>query len=509
MTNIIAKRFAQIKQYQKKIPKVKSKLLDNNTPPKERELCLWFLRKYSLKYFIPYVFGICDKSATYQHNWHISALAEQLEECFFGDVKRLIVNIPPRSLKSISGSVAFVMWILGHVPEFKILCVSKKQETGEQLSMLSRQVGLDEGYQKMFPKFAIAGDQNQKGSFNTTLNGSRETKTSLSIPTGKGYNFILFDDFLSGGMTKGDMEKAIALYPQFYSRLQPKDEGRIIAIEQRLGYNDFTAYLSKQWTQYKHIVLPAIETSDRIINIASKSFERKKGDLLNDKSKDWSYEGLDVIKQEMGSLLFETQYQQNPSVEGGSIIKDVWLQEEELATIRERKFDNVYLSCDTAFKDKTYNDPSALLVFGVMGGKSYLLDVYVERLTYPMLLAEIKRIAKKYNTDAVLIEDKASGQSIIQELRQESPQYSPIAINIKGDKMQRLSSASSFIEAGNLVLPTDAEWLVDYRNELLRFPNGKHDDQVDATSQFINWYKARLSRPDPTAMTNAMWKVFS
>jgi predicted phage terminase large subunit-like protein len=474
----------------------------------QRDVMSAFLRKYSLTAFIPFAFKICDPASRYVHNWHVELIAEYLEAAFRGEIKRLIINIPPRLLKSISASVAFPAWALGHNPALRFLCVSKKEETGLSLSMWSRQVCGDERYGKMFPNFNFAGDQNQKGSFNTTQNGCRETKTSHSIPTGKGYNFIMFDDFLAAGMTKTEISNTIDLYPQFYSRLNSKNDDVIIAIEQRLGYNDFTAYLKEKWgSNAEHLELPAIEKEKRIIIFGSKTVERQEKQLLNEHYKDWSLESLQKIKSEMGSLEFETQFQQNPSIEGGNIIQRDWLKKESFETMQNRKFEGIYLSCDTAFKDKEHNDPSALLVFGLLQGKIYLIDRYVERLIYPHLKDLIKRVAEKHlsaiKQRAILIEDKASGQSVVQEFQTSFRQYNPIPIKPQGDKLQRLSSASPFIEAGNLVLPEDASWLLDFENELLGFPNTKHDDQVDALSQMINWYLEKRRRIKAGFITGA------
>ncbi len=480
VNNILSKK-DEVKYFTKEISNPKLSTI-------QKDKMIRFIRKYSLTAFIPFAFKICDPASKYIHNWHIELIAEYLEAAFRGDIKRLIVNIPPRSLKSISASVAFPAWALGHHPALRFLCVSKKEETGLALSMWSRQVCGDERYSKMFPSFDFAGDQNQKGSFNTTSNGCRETKTSLSIPTGKGYNFITFDDFLAAGMTKIEQSKTIELYPQFYSRLNSKNDDVIIAIEQRLGYNDFTAYLKEKWgSDAQHLELPAIEKEQRTIIFGNHDIKRQENQLLNEHHKDWSLESLQKIKQEMGSIDFETQFQQNPSIEGGNIVQRNWLQYEGLETMQARKFEGIYLSCDTAFKDKNYHDPSALLVFGVLRGKVYLIDRKVERLIYPHLKDVIKRFADKYKCNAILIEDKAFGQDLVNEFKTSFRQYNPIPRKPIGDKVQRLSSASPFIEAGNLVLPSDSDWLFDFESELLGFPNTKHDDQVDATSQFINW----------------------
>ena len=151
-------------------------------------------------------------------------------------------------------------------------------------------------------------------------------------------------------------------------------------------------------------------------------------------------------------------------------------------------FSRIFLSFDTAIKAGLKNDPTVCSVWGELNDNLYLLMVYREWLEYPELKKKAIEWNLKWNPECILIEDKASGQSLIQDLKKEI-KTPIIPIKVSKDKITRLASVSPLFEAGKIFLPTEADWLVDYENELFSFPFAEHDDQVDSTSQFLQWYK--------------------
>lgn len=189
-------------------------------------------------------------------------------------------------------------------------------------------------------------------------------------------------------------------------------------------------------------------------------------------------------------------------------------------------FSAIVLSFDTAIKAGDKNDPTVCTIWGVRsaddGGESgysggcndrdengndgeygkcgyYLLDIYRDWLEYPQLKKCARNLIDKWRADAILIEDKASGQSLIQDLKQEG-HLGVIAIKVKLDKITRFASVSAIIEGGGVFLPQNSSWLADYQHELVTFPNGAHDDQVDSTSQFLEWIKGK---PDIKSLSSA------
>lgn len=165
-------------------------------------------------------------------------------------------------------------------------------------------------------------------------------------------------------------------------------------------------------------------------------------------------------------------------------------------------FEKIVHSWDTAYKAEDHNDPSCCTVWGIRNGKAYLLDCVNERMEYPALKSKVVEMAHRYNPSHILIEDKSSGQSLIQEMRAISMPVIPIKISHGQDKIARASKATGAIEAGNVFMPKQAEWLGEVKKQLVRFSFDKdlqkkqHDDIVDSVSQFINWWQGRGSGLD-------------
>jgi len=190
----------------------------------------------------------------------------------------------------------------------------------------------------------------------------------------------------------------------------------------------------------------------------------------------------------MGSAAFSAQYQQQPVPAGGNLIKWRWFAAYD--NLPPKRFDHrIVQSWDTASKAEELSDYSVGITALVTRDEIYILEVIRERLEYPALKRRIVEEKRRWKAGVVLIEDKGSGISLNQDLKREGV-YS-IAIKIEGDKVVRMSASSDRIESGSVFLPREARWLDDFRTELLAFPYGSHDDQVDALSQLINWTKTR------------------
>lgn len=157
----------------------------------------------------------------------------------------------------------------------------------------------------------------------------------------------------------------------------------------------------------------------------------------------------------------------------------------------------IYQSWDTAIKCGNNNDQSVCTTWEDRHGLYYLLDVFCIKAEYPDLKRSILSLANKWQPIAILIEDKASGQSLIQDIKQESD-LRIIAINPVQDKISRFAAVTAIIEAGKVFLPQNAPWLADYESQITNFPHAPHDDMVDSTSQFLNWVRSRQSSSKPS-----------
>jgi predicted phage terminase large subunit-like protein len=208
---------------------------------------------------------------------------------------------------------------------------------------------------------------------------------------------------------------------------------------------------------------------------------------------------LERLKHSMGELFFSAQYQQEPIPLAGNIVKAEWFKYYDFAPSICDSDDLVVISIDTAMKGSPSADFSVATVWLARGEKSYLIDLWRERVDYPELRRAVCQLRERYPTAALLIEDKGSGTSLLQDLRSENK--TPIPINPEGDKITRLSAASVQFESGAVWFPEAAPWLSSLKAELLGFPSVKHDDQVDSVSQALAWIKHRRQYHDVALAT--------
>ena len=319
----------------------------------------------------------------------------------------------------------------------------------------------------------------------TTRKGTRLATSIGGTLTGRGGDIIIIDDAHKPDETLSDIkrQKVIDWFSNtLMSRLNDKREGVIIVIQQRVHEEDLAGYLLEQggWT---HLNLPAIAEDTQIIPIGENLMHhREEGKPLHEARE--PIEILHTLKANMGSYAFAAQYQQTPAPVGGGIIKTAWFRYyEHLPPYKSD--DRIYQSWDTASKDGELNDYSVCTTWLKRGPDIYLLDVVRDKFEYPMLRqAAITQYRKYPKLFRLIIEDKGSGIGLIQDLKQDGI-YAK-AFRPETDKVTRMASETPAIEGGNVYLPTKAPWLDDYLHELSRFPNGKHDDQVDSTSQALN-----------------------
>jgi predicted phage terminase large subunit-like protein len=254
---------------------------------------------------------------------------------------------------------------------------------------------------------------------------------------------------------------------------------------QRLHEGDLVGHLLQQ-QGWKHLSLPAIAETEQRIEIGPGRYHtRQIGDLLHPARE--ARDVLDDIKTAMGSATFAAQYQQAPVPPGGNMIDWGWFGWYE--PNNHRDFEEIVISWDTAMKATELSDYSVGTVWGIWCGFYYLLDLIRVRLDYPALRRKITELYYRHPRPTVLIEDAGSGTSLIQDLKDRNIRAIPIKPD--GDKVVRMAAQSAKIEAGEVCLPRHAKWLDDLRTEILAFPHGVHDDQVDSISQALSW----MSRP--------------
>jgi predicted phage terminase large subunit-like protein len=259
---------------------------------------------------------------------------------------------------------------------------------------------------------------------------------------------------------------------------------------QRLHQDDLVGHVLEQ-ERWEVLSFPAIAERDEthVIHdlLGTRYFRRKSGDALHPERE--SLETYRTIRQTMGEYNFISQYQQEPTPLGGAMVKTDWLRVyepgEEPAT-----FSQIVQSWDTANKSTELSDYSVCTTWGVIYRKYYLLNVFRQKLTYPDLRRAILEQAKRYNAKNIVIEDKASGTQLIQDLNSDFVYgvnaYKPPPGT---DKIMRLHAQTAMFENGFVLLPRHAPWLADYVKELTSFPGTRYDDQVDSTTQFLDYIR--------------------
>lgn len=465
------------------------------------------LLRTDLRSFVRKCFQTILPGTPYLPNWHIDAIVHQLVCVQSGDIARLLINQPPRSLKSICVSVAYVAWLLGHDPTRRVIVVSYSNEFAAELHRQFRMVIDAPWYRALFPAMRPARDTGTE--LVTTAGGSRYATSVGGTLTGRGADLIIVDDPLKAEEAMSDVSRrrVIDWYGRtLVSRLNDKERDPIIVVMQRLHESDLAGHLQAQGG-WQHLDLPAIAVDDGVIPIGrGKVKKRRTGDILHAERE--SKEALDRMKAEIGSLQFSAQYQQRPVPLEGNLIRREWFRYYDQLP-QQGVAGRIVQSWDIAMMTGEANDYSVCTTWRMIKADYYLVDVFRGRLAYPDLRRMVASLAAKHAVGTVLIENAGPGMSLLQDLWHDLPygMTRPLGQTPNGSKEDRMVAQSAKIEAGHVHLPKNADWLDTFLHEILAFPHGRHDDQVDSVSQFLKWSSRRGTAFDLT-MVGMGPKVF-
>jgi len=411
-------------------------------------------------------------------NWtwpHIVYTIFLLEKLAAGEIKKLMIFEPPRHGKSELSSVRFPAWLLERNSSTRIIVGSYNQQLANTFSRKTRRIC--EG------RITFSKDRTAVEDWETVSDGGYKAVGVGSGVTGRGANGLIIDDPVKSreeANSKTYRDRCWDWYKEdLYTRLEP---GAWELLQMTRWHQDDLAgriLASEDGPNWTVISLPAFAEADD-------SLGRAEGEALCPDR--FNREELLAIQQVLGSA-FQALYQQRPTAIEGSIFKREWWQYYREAP----EFSRIVQSWDTAFKKGKENDPSCCLTWGEAKNGYYLLDRWNQRVEYP----ELKRTAKQANNiwkpNAVLVEDKASGQSLIQELKRET-KIPVLAINPDADKVARANSVTPLCEAGKVFLPENASWILEFVDQMATFPNADHDEDADCTSQALS-YLARGGTP--------------
>lgn len=502
--------------------------------------------------FLKYSWRYID-SSEFTDGWPIQAVADHLQAVTDGDIKRLIINIPPRCAKSSLTSVAFPAWVWaqpwnGHTsgPGVQFLHASYAQQLSLRDSVKCRRLIESPWYQQLWgDRFRLTGDQNTKTRFDNDKGGSRLSTSVGSALTGEGGSIIVVDDpnAAQEAFSEATIHSTIEWWDSALStRLNDPKQGAYVVIQQRLSEEDLTGHiLSKDVGEWTHLCLPMRyewqrhsyssigwhdprgldEEGDPLIEVnedgeripisveAQIELETREGMLLWPER--FGDREVGILERQLGPWAAAGQLQQRPEPKGGGIIKSEWWQ--PWTSPVYPNMDMIIACVDTAYTAKTENDPSAMTVWGVFsqdvsvqapnhaGGRhgglmSYartytetnprvmLMHAWQGRFELHDLVNKISHTCREMQVDTVLIENKAAGHSVAQEIKRlygfekfSLQMYDPKS----QDKLSRLYSVQHLFAEG-LVFAPNYQWAEMVIQQVGQFPKGKHDDLVDTVS---------------------------
>jgi predicted phage terminase large subunit-like protein len=460
---------------------------------KEARRALDFVLRNNFESFLQMCFLYLNPGVPFLPNWHIKAITYQLDRIRRGEITRLIINMPPRYLKSLTVTVAFTAFLLGNNPWRKIFAISYGDDLSAKHASDFRSIMHSPWFKRAFPKMRIR--RSVDGELITTQSGFRRS-TSVSGPlTGLGGDLFIIDDPQKPVDAQSETRRNTLnqwFSNTLMSRLDNKQTGAIIVVMQRVHMDDLSGFLSSSSDGWEVLSLPAIAEVEESIPVGNGEFHhRQMGEALHP-----ALESLDTIRkqqQTMGPDVFAAQYQQSPAPPGGAMIKRTWLRYYETAPNLGNG--RVIQSWDTAAKDGAQNDWSVCTTWLLVDKHFYLLDLTRDRYQYPQLRDTALALAKRYRPGQILIEDASTGAALAQELNQTGLCYIR-PIPVQRDKIGRLYVQQGKFATGLVLFPKGAAFLPELEAELLVFPHAKHDDQVDSITQALGY--------DPLAYDTSM-----
>jgi predicted phage terminase large subunit-like protein len=417
------------------------------------------------------------------HGRHHALMAKKFEAIAKGEMKRVIINMPPRHTKSEFASYLLPSWFLGLHPAKKVIQCSNTADLAVGFGRKVRNLVDSEQYASVFPGVKLRQDSKAAGRWATNKNGEYFAIGVGGTVTGKGADLLIIDDPHSeqeAALAAGNPEIYQKVYEWYTSgprqRLQPG--GAIVIVMTRWGEADLTgrvlqdAMKREKGEEWELIELPAIMPSG---NPLWPEF--------------WSIDELEALKEELPVSKWNAQYQQKPTGEEGALVKREWWKIWE----RERppRCEYVIQSWDTAFTKSERSDYSACTVWGVFhmdedpkNVNVILLEAYQERLEFPELKEKAFEMYNIWEPDTCIIEAKAAGSPLIFEMRRMGvpvQEYTPVRGN---DKFVRINSVTDLFRSGKVWAP-DTRWAHELIEQMASFPNAAHDDLVDSSTQAL------------------------
>jgi predicted phage terminase large subunit-like protein len=444
----------------------------------ERELC-----RRSLAEFAKRAWKILEPTTVLKWGWALDAICLHLEAVTDGRITRLLMNVPPGTMKSLMTGVIWPAWEWGprDMQEMRFIGTSHEETLAIRDNRKCRDLVKSTWYQQLWP-VQLLRDLDGKREFGNTRKGTRQARSFTSM-TGVRGDRVILDDPISAHDANSEpkLKEAMLAFTETLPTRVNSEESAIVVVMQRLNEKDVSGVILNKKLPYVHLRIPMrFEPDNRCTTSIGWSDPRtKEGELMFPER--FAEPQVKELEATLGSYATAGQLQQRPAPRGGGIIKTAWFRYYSSLPVLDFRMIHV----DTAQKAEEEHDYCVLQCWGrSLVGQAVLVDQIRDKWESPELLVNARAFWIKHR-DAklsaplrgMMVEDKVSGTGLIQTLRRESVPV--LAIQRNRDKVSRAHDVSPFIESGNVLLPIDAPWLSDFLAEAGTFPGGAHDDQMD------------------------------
>lgn len=439
------------------------------------------------RFYIDYI-----HKGIYQHGKHTQYICEKLEQVEKGEIKRLMIFLPPRHSKSMTTSETFPSYYMGKNPDKSVILVSY----GDKLARKFGRSNLEKLEQQGQEIFDIKISNRNASVTDWGIQNQRGRMVSAGIGgsiTGEGADLLIIDDPIKNRKEADSITYRDMVWDEWqstlYTRLQPG--GAVILIMTRWHEDDLAGRLLNPdygpVEDWDIIQLPAEAEEGDILG-------RKPGEALSPE-RGYDQQWLENTKIAVGSRVWTSLYQQKPTAEEGTIFHNKWFNYyTETPTLKGK-----YISVDATFKDKEESDYVVFQSWGVGNDNNhYLLDQMRGKYSFTKTVEMLDVFIMVHKPNGILIEDAANGPAIINTL--ENKFNGIIPITPQGSKESRARAVTPMFEAGNVFLPKHEAYLPEFKREMLEFPHGKNDDQVDAATQYLNYIRANMTTDKETLM---------
>ena len=444
--------------------------------------------KTDLKMFLVHVFGELNPLEMFFDATYLDLLCAYAQRCIEGGIKRLIVNVAPRHLKSLLFSCALVAFMMGNDPSAKFICVSYSQVIADSLAREFRRIVESEWFRRLFPNFVPA--KVSDAEFTTTMGGSRIATSPGATLMGRGGEFLILDDPVKPeGGTSAEAQETFRDWfnTTLLSRLNDPMFGVLILVQQRLHVNDPSALLLSTGS-YTHVCLPAIATKKEQFTFKGAVIhQRAVGEALNPQRMNLA--ALEARRMEIGTPIFNALWQQQPDMPSGRLIKLKWLKVLRSFPPRSRGA-WTWASID-ASSGKEDGDFTAVTIGYSQPDGHYVTDVIRQRMDYEDLKELAFQLHLKDTSMRFVVEDASNGTPLLRTLDRERIPWCVAKTPV--GKEDRLKKILGEFEAARVHI-LDRDFTQDFIAELVTFPEGKNDDQVDSLVHAITWARRVLPR---------------